>query len=67
MDSADMGRERWAGVSKSERSRITTELARRPRGKDKSIPAPEMPRLTPWNEREAGIISHFDARHLSKA
>src|SRR5229473_570922 len=46
MDSADMGRKRWAHVSKSERSRLMRELAQRPRGKDKTVEEPEMPKFT---------------------
>jgi hypothetical protein len=62
MDSADMGRKRWAHVSKSERSLIMSELAKRPRGKKKTIPEPEMPRFTIRERPEPGTVSHyFDA------
>jgi hypothetical protein len=62
MDSAEMGRKRWAGISKSERSLIMRELARRPRGMKKHIPEPEMPRFTIRERPEPGTVNHyFDA------
>src|SRR5260370_34456740 len=61
MDSADMGRKRWAHVSKSDRSLIMSELARRPRGRPKLPPEPETPKLTWGNQTAAGIVSAFDA------
>jgi hypothetical protein len=45
MDSADMGRKRWAHAPKSERSRIMSELARRPRGRSQLPPEPETPKV----------------------
>ena len=56
-----MGRKRWACVLKSERSRIMTELARRPRGRSKSLPESEMSKFTTGNQGAAGIVNAFDA------
>jgi hypothetical protein len=61
MDSADMGRKRWAHVSKSERSRIMSELARRPRGLKKAVEEPEVPRFTWRNGQAADTVYAFDA------
>ncbi len=61
MDSADMGRKRWARVPKSERSLIMSELARRPRGRSKLPPDPEMPKFTWGNQQAAGTVSVFNA------
>jgi hypothetical protein len=63
MDSADMGRKRWAGVSKSERSLQMSELAKRPHGKKKGIPEPEMRSFTTRERPEPGAegISVSDA------
>jgi hypothetical protein len=56
-----MGRKRWAHVPKSERSRIMSELARRPRGLKKPNEEPEMPKFTWRNGQAAGTVSTFDA------
>ncbi len=62
MDSADMGRKRWAHVSKSERSLIMSELARRPRGRSKPPPEPERLKFTWGNQQAAGTATdYFDA------
>jgi len=66
MDSADMGRKRWAHVSKSERSRIMSELARRPRGLNKAIKEPEMPKFTWRNGQAADTVYAFDAAALEE-
>jgi hypothetical protein len=61
MDSTDMGRKRWARVPKNERSLIMSELARRPRGRSKRPPEPEMPKFTSGNQQAARIGNAFDA------
>jgi len=62
MDSADMGRKRWAHVLKSERSLIMTELAKRPRGRSKPPPEPERPTFTSGSRQAAGTATdYFDA------
>ena len=67
MDSADMGRKRWAHVSKSERSRIMSELARRPRGLKKAVEEPEMPKFTWRNGQVADTVFTFDAAAFEKS
>ena len=66
MDSADMGRKRWAHVSKSERSQIMSEPAKRPRGKDKTVEEPEMPKFTWRNGQAAATVFTFDAAQYER-
>jgi hypothetical protein len=62
-----MGRKRWAHVSKSERSLIMSELARRPRGLNKAVEEPEMPKFTWRNGRAADTVFTFDAGALERS
>ena len=61
-----MGRKRWAHVSKSERSRIMSELARRPRGLKKADEEPEMLRFPTPKGRAADTVYAFDAAQYER-